>query len=166
MRWSTVSHLALGILAIILCAVAVTALWVTLAPAHRPEEGGPYPFALTPELPRVTEQDRNTLKVVASVVGAAGYLNGVGVLTHGGTRSGAYGHMVFDSPVYPPGELTFVACEAPVEIPDFEEIRGLYVAVLDGHPTPLHLLPLDNTGELPSAHDLGVTNCDEHGHRH
>ena len=74
--------------------------------------------------------------------------------------------MVFDDPVKLPARVTFVACEAPVVIPDLEEMRGLYVAVLEDRRTPLHLLPLDHMGALPNLHDLETSGCGGQGHQH
>ena len=169
MRWSMAGNAMLGLLAIATVVLVAVAVWVTMAPSPSPERGDPHPFAMDPEFPRSREQDGEALRKAAQQAlgtdDVAGDLDGVGVLTSDGKRSGAYGQLSFDPPVPLLPETRFLVCETPLGLMEFEEIHGLYVVILDGHQTPYHLLPLDRDGMLPRPADLKVeTECNGHSH--
>ena len=139
-------------------------------PPEASDSKEPYPFSLTPEFPVPNPEDRDRLRaIVAEFLDSPAWKSAlddptdwnftdVATLTYHGKRNGVYANVAFGTSASIPGPLAFVRCGRSETWTHHSgnEFRfiGLHVQLLDGRPSPSHLLPLNQRGEIPLSKEV------------
>lgn len=178
MKRPQLRDIALLALSVVVATLMGLAAHTSLSPQSDPMPADEYPFSLVSEFPTTIADDLATLEDTATrflhdngwpapaASSQIWRLDGVGVLTLDGDRIGVYGFLLFNEFTDLPANPGFVLCGEPLHSSPRDSfptsVHRLFIATLDGHPQPYHVIPPSDEALFPQSRNLGwadAGNC-------